>query len=287
MELGPRILYFPDVCSHHKHHRSKLQVKRLKTHTMRHYGMAALLREQGAQAEVRTRFEDLVARKCKRKVGPPPAEGLKLETVGDVLFKMDAEWHKRKRGYSESHGDLVFCYSMVNGGLLNDEWLHHCWDEDKQAPCCEGQDETGEKTTVAVHNVLFGRSDPTPGESTWTHTLPNFKQTCLRAVIYGVGVDALPGPDYEGASASIDASSGAADDNYYKVLKSVRKTKTNEYVRGPKNLRELGVYTILLDSCDSILLYPLLGDPLAEDPEKPRKLDLILDPEKSKVSWNK
>lgn len=44
LDVGHRVLYFPDVCSVHMHHRAKLQVQGLKEHTMRHYSVANLLR---------------------------------------------------------------------------------------------------------------------------------------------------------------------------------------------------------------------------------------------------
>ena len=105
--FGGRLLFFPDNCGTRKHHRAKQDLKDLKRHILRHYSMNKLLREQKMQMSCSERLEVLVKQKVKMRIGKPPEDALTLREVVDIIFHLDAEWHKRARGKtSQFHTDL-------------------------------------------------------------------------------------------------------------------------------------------------------------------------------------
>ena len=114
-----------------------------------------------------------------------------------------------------------------------------------------------------VDHACFGRADPLACESRWTHTLPNFKMTILRKIIYNIGVDAVelieaPSTD---KTFNIDGETISFND-FHQQIQGVRVKRTKDYVTDEATFPQLCVLTVLLDSFDSKLLYPLLGDML-------------------------
>lgn len=98
--LEGRILFFPDVCCVHLHHRAKLQVRGLRVHTLRHFSVANLLRIKGVQAHVLGRLEALVNERLQRVTQAPPANDhmVSMWHIADILFKLDDPRHDRNHG---------------------------------------------------------------------------------------------------------------------------------------------------------------------------------------------
>ena len=122
--FGGRLLFFPDNCGTRKHHRAKQDLKDLKRHILRHYSMNKLLREQKMQMSCSERLEVLVKQKVKMRIGKPPEDALTLRDVVDIIFHLDAEWHKRAREKtSQFHTDLEPLCKHINGCVLADEMV--------------------------------------------------------------------------------------------------------------------------------------------------------------------
>lgn len=262
------LLILPDVCGVHNHHRGKLSLKGLRTHTMRHFSIAHLYRLEPVQRRMIERVEQLVSAAVKRRVGPPSGNFISLRAVIDVLFDLEAPHHKRGPSgdkHSQRYTDLVTLADIINGDICG-PWTHWCWNSSESKPCCASQTECVEKSVVVVVNALFGQSDPIPAESRWTSVLANFKQTLLRKLVYSVGVDCFD---------LVSASEAAAGDDRVEVdaeaveatfqhLKHTRISKAAAYYNDPNTFFELGLFAALLDIYDSLLLYPMLGDPIGK-----------------------
>lgn len=281
-------LYWPDTCGIHLHHRAKLQLRELRRHTMRHFSIANLYRLASVQRSMMESLEQLVARRVRRVVAPPP-DGIRLSlrTVLDVLAAWDAPHHQRKgrQGRSQRLEDLDFLASMVNGDLLEDVWTHWCWDQGSGGACCASAQEAVEKSTRACANAFFAGGDPIPAESRWTHLLSNIKRTLLRSVVFGVGLACFPA---EGAAAAHQHTQqqpdidGEATDNFFEIVNRTRRQKVAEYYADPTNIHHLCVFAIITDISDSLLMYPLMGD-IGRAGDGPSKMDLLLRKTKSLV----
>ena len=91
---------------------------------MAHYSMNKLLREQKMQMSCSERLEVLVKQKVKMRIGKPPEDALTLREVVDIIFHLDAEWHKRAREKtSQFHTDLEPLCKHINGCVLADEMV--------------------------------------------------------------------------------------------------------------------------------------------------------------------
>ena len=178
-ELGHKALFFPDTCGLHSLHRGKKQVTTVKPHIMRHYSIANLHRLADVQNKMSLRLEADIFRKVHRVVGEKPDINMAgdLYALCDALYDWDAKHHLRKDGRPcQFIADLKFLCQMVNGDLLADRWVHHCWDPATQRPCCKDREETCCKTLRACACALFGDGEPIPSEQTWTHVLKSFKK---------------------------------------------------------------------------------------------------------------
>lgn len=280
---GGQILFWPECCGIHLYHRAKMQLKGLRHHTMRHFGIANLYRMASVQSRMVTWIEQNVPNMVRRIIGPPP-EDLKrglLEFV-DVLFDLDAPHHRRKNGQaSQRIADLMALCRMVNCDLAGGEWVHHCWDSDTQQPCCRNQDECNSRIVAAVVNGLLGASDPIPAESRWTHLLMNMKRTLLRYAVFEVGTKSFQVPKAGVPTGPLEVDEEALD-AFFKAANASRVDKTTEYYVNPRNVQELAVYVVLLEECDSRLLYPLMGDPVRE-PSVESKLHSLLNRDTSLI----
>ena len=145
-----------------------------------------------------------------------------------------------------------------------------------------------DESIECCHNACFGKADPEPAESRWTHVLPNLQRTALRRVLWGIGTEAIVGGPEDFSVDEVQLAD-EADENFIKVAQRVRRKTINAYLKDDATFKELGVYIILLDVFDGELLFPLLGDPFKAEPkpEDVPKLSLILDPKKSKVAPSK
>jgi hypothetical protein len=145
-QVGPSVLYWPDTCGIHLHHRAKLQVKGLKLHTMRHYSIANLHRLRGVQGRMASALEALIQKKLVRKVGPAPEMAINLEVIIDLLFCWEAPHHNRKNNNkSQKIDDLRQLCMCINSNLLEDDLVHHCWDPATAKPCCKSRPEAVER----------------------------------------------------------------------------------------------------------------------------------------------
>jgi hypothetical protein len=272
-----------DTCLSHLHQRGKLQLKGIKKHIVRHFSIAHLDKIHTVQHHSQKLLELNVGARVARVPGPPDAaslDGCLLHDIVDVLFDWDAPHHDRLHGKkSQQHQDLEFLCKMMNAKIRpRSEWDHLCWSESLNQPCCNDRHETIEKTTLACNNVFFARSLPIPAESTWTHTVTNFKFTVLKRCAHGIGIDSThidqPDPVSEGNDANADSE---GSDNYWKFLKSQRMKRRLEYYLAHETFRELSVYVIILDIYDSTLMYPMLGDPSTVKRSETCKIALLLD----------
>ena len=171
-----------------------------------------------------------------------------------------------------------------NGNLLAKSWVHWCKCARTGKLCCNSDDDCRQKNVRLTSNALFGRSDPSPGESTWTHVLPNFQMTVLRHVCHEVGIQSFPKKGNSKRNLG-DERFGVEDEatgEFMTFLNSARRRRVEEYLADARNIWEVTVFCILLAIVDRNLLYPLLGDPIQTD-EEPSKMDLLLDPDESKA----
>ncbi|CAK0911167.1 unnamed protein product, partial [Prorocentrum cordatum] len=133
-DIAQKVLYFPDTCGIHAHHRGKLKVKGLRKHTMRHYSIASMSRYRGNLSRCIAGIETPVEDKLHREVGPAGPFPDTLEAVADTLYDCNAEHHTRPRkdgkgrGESQLLKDLKELIVVANGSLSADTWTHHCWD---------------------------------------------------------------------------------------------------------------------------------------------------------------
>ena len=128
-----------------------------------------------------------------RKVGPPPENPrVSLKSIVGILFN-DAELTTKKGAPTQFKMDLDRMVEMLSGDLAasDRDIVHPCWDPQTSRPCCKSLAETLPKLVPSTCHTLYGRSDPTPCESRWTNTLPNFKMSLLRRIVYNVGPQAF------------------------------------------------------------------------------------------------
>ena len=216
--VAPRcrnVFFWAESCGVHLHHRAKLLVRPLQTHTMRHFSIANIYRHAHKQTHMINNLENIVTTSVKRRIGPPPKPEdcqASLSLLVDILFDKGAQHHVRKGGKRSQHmEDLDELCQMVNGCLLDrDGWVHFCWCPDKKRPCCTSQSEAASKTLVRVVNSLM-RIPPVPAESRWANTLSNFKQTLLRRLVYRCGLACFAPQDTEHVADEVSCDAEATD----------------------------------------------------------------------------
>ena len=153
--------------------------------------MNKLLREQKMQRSCSERLEVLVKQKVKRRIGKPPEDALTLREVVDIIFHLDAEWHKRARGKtSQFHTDLEALCKHINGCVLADEMIHWCWKEEAATACHRCAADVTDESIECCHNACFGAADPEPAESRWTHVLPNMHARHVAAIVHAAAAAA-------------------------------------------------------------------------------------------------
>ena len=220
-----------------------------------------------------------------RRIGARPAdEECTLDYIIKNLAVPDVDFHRRDGRASRRMDDLRELSRMINGKVRRGcrGWIHWCHDPATNRPCCRSQEDCVQKTTVALVNGLFGQADPTPAESTWTHTVANFKRTLLRAVVGELGLlgfASCHAGEEIGEVVNIDPD-GQAQDNYRTLLNKTRANRAHEYLHNKKNIDELAVLTIIVGTADEYLLYPMMGDGRATE-DSPCKIERMIDPESS------
>ena len=234
--VGPRVRGMCETCNSHGEHRTKLEVKPLKGHTMMHFKIAGLNKlwsnRNGLCAEVERRCVQV-----RRRVGPrpdgPPIHSLYVYV--DILFDFNAEHHKRKGGMSQLWTDLQELCRLVTWDLCasssSEAWLHDCWDPERQKPCCQNARDTRGKLGSTAARTMYGHTDPTPAESTWTHVLQAFRMTLLRAGLDYIGIDSIHvlGEGADLASDTAVSGDGEAASDYYVKMNGFRLKATNGY----------------------------------------------------------
>lgn len=117
----------------------------------------------------------------RRLPTPPPGDVAgDTELLLDALYDFSAECHKRGRSNTtrESRllGDLreigrIPLYELRGQALAAGQVVrvHHCWDFESQSPCCESQEETCERSTVALCNFHGSTAFDRVSLSRFTH----------------------------------------------------------------------------------------------------------------------
>ena len=72
MRQVPKALLFIDTCGMHLHHRAKLDIKPLRRHTLRQFGISKLYKHQDIQVKMQTYIDFVVPKRLRRIVAPPP-----------------------------------------------------------------------------------------------------------------------------------------------------------------------------------------------------------------------
>ncbi|CAK0821077.1 unnamed protein product, partial [Prorocentrum cordatum] len=246
-EAGHHILFWPDTCGIHAHHRGKMKMKSLRRHTMRQFAIVSMNKYRGRLQRNILGIEAIVKRELTREIGPPPPWAHSMTAVVDLLFNAEDEYHRHQGNESQMLRDLRELCKVANGSLSNDKFIHHCWDFET---------------------------------SRWTNTLINIKRTLLRRLYHKIGLDCFTGTLYASdwdTSNPPDVSIGdEALDDYMKHVFRVRAKKVKEYYESEEMMRELVVFMAILEAADARLLYPMLGDAIRDDGDR-SKLDMLLD----------
>ena len=266
-QSGKRMFMFAESCGPHLHHRGKLQVKRLKHHTTRHFALHNICRLASVQDQCIAWIERVIPNRVVRKVGAAPPVRRSLRQFIDILYKPQSAFHQRKKQVKSGFlDDLEFLASMVNGelGKRSTPWTHWCWDYRSSRPCCKNQSETARKTVIAVVNVTV-RTQGRPCESRWTNTLPNFKLTLTKEVLYQVGNDSIPieldEREYLKQNRNQNADGEAEGGEQFEIQAKLKRHKqTKEYLADKSSIPEVSVLTVILEEVDTHLLYPFIGD---------------------------
>lgn len=283
-----KVLYWPDTCGIHILARGKLVLGELREHTMRHFSISKMHRLDNVRTRMLCNMESLVAQKFRRQVGPPPEGTITLAVFIKVVFEMDEGYHRRGHdlsGHSQRWHDLDRLGKLVNGSLLGDQIVHHCWDSGSSQPCCESKSEALEKATVAIVDALMSHTDPVPAESRWTHLLGNLRKTLLRKAVHGVGLKSFEHacPGGAGHEERVDVDSEAIGGGVGEAANRIRAKRVTDYYRDESNMHKLAVFVAVLGAYDRTLLYPMLGGPLGTSGCRRNALGRLLHKETSLV----
>ena len=132
----------------------KQQAKAMKAHTLRHFSIAGLMRDQNFQAAC-VQLEDIVVKKHRRRVDLLPQGVLTLHAVVEVLIDFSADHHKRKNGFSQFHSDKTAWCAHNNGDLLAESWDHWCKSAITDSPCCNSQDDCRQQNVRLTNNACL------------------------------------------------------------------------------------------------------------------------------------
>lgn len=274
----PLLLYFPETCQVHSHHRGKLTLKSLQFHTTRHFSLCNLYKLPAIQAKLVAEVEASVEQRLQRVVEKPPdlPQGRPLEVFFEIVYHLrlgEPDDGMQGLGVSKTFiADVRALLGMANGDVTPQKIKHHCKGTLGKS-CCGFLAEAQEKMTTALLNLLLG-NDGIPRESRWTNLLPNMKRTMTRQVVFGIGASVFGGlGNGLGEETQVD-SDNAGRAEYLAELNGVRVARARVYFEDSKNMHELGVLTILLDVCDR-LLYKLLGGVDRKAP--PSKIPALID----------
>lgn len=218
--------YIAELCGVHQHARCKTSLPGLPFHISRAFSGANLIRMPTQQDNIH-RVLKLQIKKCRRILEPPP-ENVRgdLRTFCNVLFRLDADHHKRKHGkVSEFVQDINHLCNNNNSGLLG-EWRHYCKHPVTGVLCHKTDEEFEADNQVASYNALYGRMGDIPCASKWTNTLPSLKMNLLRFGFYDVGPQAF---SFDGANKAEAANLNDKDMDYKEFCKAMEANRVQRF----------------------------------------------------------
>ena len=284
----PGLLYFPEVCQVHQHHRGKLQLRELRFHTSRHYSLSSLYRLESVQRHAIATVEHAVSSSFARVLHEEPPESRHLlRAFFQVVHKLDSAVHDRKGGKSRRWHDIADFLAVANGDPLSGRAVHYCTrsSASESGPgrwCCGSDAEACEKYTIRLVSLVLGSVDPLPSESRWTHLLPAMGKTLTRRVLLNVGARCFAqvtlGPEHE--HATLDGEEAARAEFYVK-MNGIRSQRAKQYYEDDLSMFRLGVLFAIVDAADE-LLYLMLGG--ADRSAPPAKVTAFLDKDTSAVA---
>lgn len=122
--------------------------------------------------------EGIVDKELTRVVAAAPTDGaLKWHAVFDELFNTSAKHHERQTssrcpdGSSFLVSDIHELLQMLNDEPSANVWTHYCWDHAKKAACCQSLEDSKEKMTVRLCNLMITPAFPVVTMSRFTYVL--------------------------------------------------------------------------------------------------------------------
>ena len=272
-EDQPPYLICPCTCQVHSHHRGKLQIKTLKQHIARHYGVTSIMKLHSVQLRAHQNLERLVYRQSPRLcIDPPPLGNQRLHTMLDIIFGFDKPFHVTPAGQLSKH--IRDLYSLLE--LLNGEGMSHCCGKHARKRCCTSDDDFHEKLFCRVTSVLMGRSDPRVCESRWTNLLPSMKKSILRKILGNWGVASLSGVGNTDGGIASELSQDVDREAFEASMteaSSIRINRVLKYYADPTTWQELVVLVCVLEASDEMLYHMLGGQDRLHPPGK--VMDLV------------
>lgn len=184
------------VCLIHQIQRLKCQLVDVHETVSLMYCLSRLARTGAILHLVADHIAEMVARRCKRIVGPPPAESQsRSRRLLDILYKLDSTHHLlfTKTGVRKSRlvQDIETLLAVDNGGFSsnNAEIIHHCWNG--RGPCCANAEESRQRMVTAYLNVFVTYGIPTASLSRWTHVQLVSSMLCCAFACRDVFVQAI------------------------------------------------------------------------------------------------
>ena len=276
--LGYRVNYVAETCLAHLGPRIKKALPVQMPHITAHYRQANLHRQESTRSRL-VKVCDAEVGQITRKVRKPENRGASAAVCIDILFDFDAPHHKRpKGGESEFLTNLRGVAAMQNTDLLERQWGHDCWDAKKDGPFCNNTVETKRKTRQYVHDCLFV-PDPIPAESTWTHTLRDWRKTTARECLNDLATKTFCLTARE-PTAAVDID-GGGDDSHVEAINGHRIRFVAGYLDDSLKRQELPALTQIFGTLDKYCLYPVLGNAYKtgdEDRDPRIKIRDLIDP---------
>lgn len=278
----PNICLWSDCCAAHSHHRGKLGLRDLRQHTLAVHSEAKVGKLQTTQDMLIGNIERLTVLHMKRRVEPPPDPSTvpaRLATGLDILLEPEKRHHLRKNGAKSIHiTDAILLGSFFQGSL--DEGLvHYCSGKD----CCEDLAATQAHGTMLLVNVLCGKSDVIPAESTWTHVSAALKHNVVRRLPCRIGLEAWGKPSPQAEQPHAMQLDGNALTAQAKSEDGIRLLAARTYLNDMDKQNEALLLSLACNEFDKHLLWPILGDSIKEGASVSPKLPKLLDREESKI----
>jgi len=171
-------IYESTNCEVHVTNRLKNAAKGVPSIVGKLFSLSNLLKFGSTLDAMIDHVEKIVGQEMRRVEAPPPVDGAtQWHDVFDEVFKLSAEYHKR-RGSSRTPDAASELVSDVSALLevLNDSptamvWNHYCWNSATRQPCCQDLQDAQEKMTVRLVNVFVTPAFPRVTMSRFTYVL--------------------------------------------------------------------------------------------------------------------